>query len=125
MGRKNRRSNKDALKPDDPTEQHIVPRSRGGETNESNLLHHFPHKLHEAWNMLFGNLKPLEAISALLDNLLRPGEFRDYQKIIKKKDKPPRVMSPDDILLTVIKRYFPADWVPGNVLMEELEKRRK
>lgn len=125
MSRKSRQRPKDPLGPDDPTEQHLIPRSRGGPTEEGNILHRFPHKLHDAWNTLFGNLKPLEVLSALLDNLLRPGEFRDYQKIVKKKDKPPKAMNPDTILLTIISRYFPKDWSPRDELMEELERRRK
>lgn len=107
-----------------PTRQHLTPRSRGGPTEPWNILRDFPRKLHEAWNILFGNLNLFEALAVFVNHLTKAGKFRNYQKFVREGEKPPKTPSPDDLLLAIIKRIFPEDWVPGDQLIKELERRR-
>lgn len=47
------------------TEHHILPRSRGGSDEASNLVA-LPKKIHEAWHICFGNDTPEEVVAKML-----------------------------------------------------------
>lgn len=108
-------------------DHHIIPKSREGTSDASwNILQGLLAELHAALHMVFGNLKPLERLDVFL-KLHRGGQFESYQKIIDEEagDTPPELLPPDEMLLEITERIFPPDWVPGDRLMEELERRRK
>lgn len=56
------------------TKHHMIPRSRGGETAERNLLD-IPEKLHQAWHYLFTNMRPEEAMVFIATHMSPLGYF--------------------------------------------------
>jgi hypothetical protein len=107
-----------------PQAHHIYPSSRGGGNNPENILKDTPADTHWAWHRLFGNLTPEEILTALFRYLLKGGRYHDYQRSVSRKGRKPPVMPPDEMILEMIEKIFPEDWVPGDDLMTELERRR-
>jgi len=106
-----------------PENHHIIPRSRQGNFTD-NILTNFPSDRHWAWHRLFGNLLPMEIMLVILRYMLKPGNFRQWPNIVEKGKEPPKPVNPDQIILEMTKKVFPKDWVPGNKLMSELNRRQ-
>jgi hypothetical protein len=109
---------------------HIIPSSRGGEKSEENLLTEVPSDIHWAWHRLCGNRTPLEILDTILKVWFRSGRFIKYRTSIKRRTKekeaePPKTMTPDQIIIALMERVFPEDWVPSKRLIKRLEKRRE
>jgi len=106
-----------------PENHHIIPESRNGNRID-NILVDFPSDLHWSWHRLFGNLLPLEIMLVILRHMLKPGKFRRWRSIIEEGEEPPKPVNPDQIILEMMKKVFPKDWIPGNKLINELSRRR-
>lgn len=102
---------------------HTTPSSRGGK--EGRILDGVLSILHWAWHLLFGNRTPLEILDILLKVWFKGGKFVNYRTSIGKKTKPPKTMTPDQMIIALEKLVFPKDWVPSKQLIKRLRRRRK
>lgn len=104
-------------------DHHVVPSSRGGKRNHGNILFKVPSDTHWAYHLLFGNLMPLEIIDVLLRTFFCGGRFRrEYRRIINDGEQPPNI-DPDKLLLALVRKVFPKDWVPSEELIQSLIER--
>ena len=60
---------------------HLKPKSRGGESIESNLID-FDRSRHDAWHFLFSNLT-LDEVIELLTRLKRAKEAQRFRRLLK------------------------------------------
>jgi len=105
---------------------HILPSSRGGGNQQSNILDGIPSDDHWAWHKLFGNLTPREIMFVLLSHLFKGGKYRPYRRSIDKKEPAAPEMTGDEIIFALMKfRIIPREWIPSDGLMATLEKRRE
>ncbi|HLD96253.1 MAG TPA: hypothetical protein VI794_00795 [Patescibacteria group bacterium] len=109
-----------------PQRHHLIPRSRGGDDHYRNIVEGIPSDLHWCWHRLFDNLTPMEILTVLVRNLMRPGAFHPYPKLTKEgvDQKPPEV-TPDKVILALERQVFPRNWVPSKKLIRRLERLRK
>ncbi|GMR19035.1 MAG: hypothetical protein BMS9Abin34_159 [Patescibacteria group bacterium] len=109
-----------------PQKHHILPSSRGGNSRPKNILRGIPSDDHWAWHKLFGNLTPRETVTVLLRYLLKGGKYYRFRRSINKKTSPPKAMSPDEMILAMLKLgIFPQNWIPSDEIMRVLEKKRE